>query len=137
MIYAVSWFLIFILLALWSLAAWALNTIAVWTVSNAGTLTGASSSVVSLRLREWLAPWMPPEIAQAMASVLSSLAPVVESLLQAAPALAVGLSMAAWVLWALGSALLILLGACIHLLIAMWRRRSGGSGLRPIRQTVT
>jgi len=135
MFYALSWFVVFGLLALWSLGAWALHAVAVWAVSSAGTLTGAASDAVSgaegLRLPEWLAPWVPPEIVQAMSSLLSGLAPAVEGLLQAAPSLAGGLSVAAWVIWGLGSVLLVLLGAVLHLLIAMWRRRGGGSGPQP------
>jgi len=134
MLYALSWFLIFGLLALWSLAAWAVHAVAIWAVSNAGTLTGAASGSEGLRLPAWLASWVPPEIAQAMTSFLSGLAPVFESLLQAAPALAGGLTLATWVIWGLGSALLVLLGAGLHLLVAMWRRRGGGSGPRSARQ---
>lgn len=134
MIYALSWFLVFSLLALWSLAVWSVNGIAVWTVSNAGPLTGAASGVEGLRLPEWLAVWVPPQIAEVMTSVLSGLAPAFEHLLQAAPALAGGLTMATWVIWAVGSALLVLLGAGLHLLIAMWRRSSGRSGPQPARQ---
>ena len=63
-----------------------------------------------------------------MTSLLSSFAPVVESLLQTAPALTGGLSMVIWVIWGLGSTLLVLLGAGLHLLIAMWHRRGGASG---------
>jgi len=66
MLYATSWFVIFSLLALWALAVWAVNAVAVWAVSTAGTLTGAASGVEGLRLPEWLAPWVPPEIVQAM-----------------------------------------------------------------------
>jgi len=128
MLYALSWFVIFSLLALWSLVAWAMHGLAVWTVSNAGALTGAASGVAGLRPPEWLAPWMPPEIGQAMAALLAGMAPVVEGLLQAAPALAGGLTVATWVIWGLGSALLLLLGAGAHLLVAMWRRPGGGSG---------
>jgi hypothetical protein len=139
MFYALSWLVVFGLLALWSLGAWAFHAVAVWAVSNAGTLTGAASGAVSgadgLRLPEWLAPWVPPEIVQAMTSLLSGLAPAVEGLLQAAPSLAGGLSVAAWVIWGFGSVLLVLLGAGLHLLIAMWRRRGGGSGPQP-RQPV-
>lgn len=135
MFYALSWFVVFGVLALWSLGAWAFHAVAVWVVSNAGTLTGAASGAVSgaegLRLPQWLAPWVPPEIVQAMASLLSGLAPAVEGLLQAAPSLAGGLSVATWVIWAFGSVLLVLLGAGLHLLIAMWRRRDGGSGPQP------
>mgnify|MGYP000146666367 CR=1 FL=1 len=53
-----------------------------------------------------------------------------DSLLQAAPALAGGVTVATWVVWGIGSALLLLLGAGLHLLIALWRRR-GGSGSGP------
>ena len=123
--------MIFSLLALWSLAAWAVHSLAVWTVSNAGALTGAASGVAGLRLPEWPAPWVPPEIGQAMTALLAGLAPTVEGLLQAAPALAGGLTLATWVIWGLGSALLFLLGAGLHLLVAMWRRHRGGSGPRP------
>ena len=103
MLYALSWFLVSSLLALWSLSAWAIHAAAVWAVSNAGVLTGAPSDAASgaagLRLPEWLAPWVPPEFAQALTSLLSGL-----------------------------------LGAGLHLLIAMWRRRGGASGPRPAGQ---
>ena len=134
MFYALSWFVIFSLLALWSLAAWGANAVAVWTVSNAGALTGATSGVESIRLPEWLAPWVPPELVQATTALLSGMAPMVESLISAAPALAGGLTVATWVIWGLGSALLLLLGAGLHLLIALWRRRGGGSGSQRVRQ---
>ncbi len=133
MFYALSWFVVFSLFALWSLAAWALHGVAVWAVSNAGTLTGAASGAEGLRLPEWLAAWVPPEIAQALTSLLSGLAPAVQGLLQTAPALAGGLTVATWVIWGLGSVLLVLLGVGLHLVIAMWRRRSGGSGPQPGR----
>ncbi len=131
MFYLLSWFFVFGLFALWSLTAWAVHAVAAWSVSNAGALTGVASGVEDLRLPEWLAPWVPPEIAQAMTSLLASFAPVMESLLQTVPALAGGLTMVTWVIWGLGSALLLLLGVGLHLGIAMWRRHSGGSGPQP------
>jgi hypothetical protein len=127
MFHAVTWIAVLSLLALWSLAAWALHAAAVWTVSHAGAVTGVASGVGGLRLPDGLAPWVPPEIAQAMTALLSGLARVVESLLQAAPALAGGLTVAAWVIWGLGSVLLLLLGAGLHLLVALWRRRGPGA----------
>lgn len=134
MVYALSWFVIFSLLALWSAAAWAANAVAVFAVSHAGTLTGAAAGVGGFRLPQWLAPWVPPEIMQALSSLLSGLAPVVDGLLQSMPALASGLTLAIWVVWGLGSALLVLLGAGLHLLMAAWRRRGGGSDSQPARQ---
>ena len=125
MIYALSWFFVFALLALWSLAAWALHAVAVWTVSNAGALTGVASGASTLNLPNWLALWVPPEVAQWGSQVLAGLAPFIDSLLQTAPALAGGLTVATWVVWGVGSVLLVLLGAGLHLLIALWRRRGG------------
>jgi hypothetical protein len=138
-LYLLSWFFVFGLFALWSLTAWAVHAVAAWSVSNAGALTGVASGVEDLRLPEWLAPWVPPEIAQAMTSLLASIAPVVESLLQTAPALTGGLTVVTWVVWGLGSVLLVLLGAGLHLLIAIWRRRGGGggSGPQPANQVAT
>ena len=132
MFYALSWFVVLGLLALWSLGVWAFHAVAVWAVSNAGSLSGAASGVEGLRLPDWLAPWIPPEMVQLVTSLFSGLAPVVEGLFQAVPALAGGLSVATWVIWGLGSVVLILVGAGLHLLIAMGRRRGGGgSGPQP------
>ena len=137
MFYALSWILVFSLLAIWSLAAWAMHAVAVWGISQAGALTGSTSDVASsagaLRLPEWLAPWVPPQVAEAVASVVSGLAPAVENLLQAAPVLAGGLTAGAWVVWGVGSLLLLMLGAALHVLIALWRRRgSDGPGSSPV-----
>lgn len=131
MFYALGWFVVLSLLAFWSLAAWLTHAVAVWTVSNAGALTGVAAGVEDLRLPEWLAPWVPPEVAQALTSLLAGLAPTVEGMLQAAPALAGGLTAVAWVIWGLGSAFLVLFGAGLHLFVAMWRRRGGGPGPGP------
>ena len=130
MFYALSGFVVFSLLALWSLAAWALHAVAVWTVSNAGALTGVASGASTVSLPGWLAPWVPPEVAQWASQLMAGFAPFVDSLLQTAPALAGGLTVATWVIWGIGSVLLVLMGAGLHLLIALWRRR-GGSGPGP------
>jgi hypothetical protein len=129
MFYALSWFVVVALLALWSLATWALNAVAVWTVSSASALSGAASGAASIALPDWLAPWVPPEIAQKASQLPAGIGPVVDSLLQAVPALAGGVTVATWVVWSTGSVLLVMLGAGLHLLIALWRRRgAGGSG---------
>jgi len=132
MFYAFSWFVVLGLVAVWSLGAWMFHAVAVRAVSNAGALSGAATGIEGLRLPDWLAPWVPPEIVQLVTSLLSGLAPAVEGLFQAAPALAGVLSVATWVIWGLGSAVLILVGAGLHLLIALGRRRSVGvSGPQP------
>jgi hypothetical protein len=124
MFYAFSWFVVFGLLALWSLAAWAVHSITAWTISNAGALTGGAGATDGLRMPEWLAPWVPPEFALALNSMVSAIAPAIEAVLGWAPAMAGGLSVAVWVVWAIGSVLLVVLGFVATGLIAVLRRRA-------------
>ena len=132
MMYALSWFFVLALLALWSLAAWALHGMAVWAVSNAGALgvgVGGGAVADAMQLPDWLAPWVPPELAQWAGQALAALGPVVEGLLQAAPALAGGVTVLTWIAWGIGSVLLLLLGAGMHLAISLLRRRQGGGSV--------
>ena len=124
MFYALGWFAVFILIALWSLAAWAFHAVTAWTISNAGVLAGSSGAIEALRLPDWLAPWVPPEFALALTSMLSAFTPAIEAVLDWAPALAGGLSVAVWAVWAIGSALLIVLGVVLSGMIAVLRRRT-------------
>ena len=131
MFYALSWLFVVALLAVWSLAAWALHEVAAWTGANAGGLSGAVSGASTMTFPDWLAPWVPPEVAQWASQAMGGFAPFIDSLLQAAPVLAGGLTVATWVIWGIGSVLLVLLGAGLHLLIALLRRRGvGGFGPR-------
>jgi hypothetical protein len=122
--YAIGWSVVLILLALWSLAAWAFHSIATWTISSAGAQAGASSAVEGLNAPAWLAPWIPPELALAFTSTLSTLGPAIEAALDQAPALAGGLSVAVWMVWGIGSVLLVVLGLVCSGLIGTLRRRS-------------
>lgn len=131
MLYAIVWFAVLALLSLWSLVMWALHGIGVWTVTNADTLGGVAAGAGGLDVPAWLAPWLPPEVAQALPSLLATLEPGMQALLHAAPALAGGLTVAAWVVWAAGSVLLVVLGAAANVLIAVGRRRRGGAAPRP------
>ena len=134
MLSILSWFLILSLFALWSLTVWAANVIALWALANAGAWTGAASGAAGLALPDWLAPWVPLGFAQALTAMLDDVVPMVDRLIQSAPALAGGITVAAWVVWALGSVMLILLGAGLHVLIALWRRRRGHSRAQPTQQ---
>lgn len=127
MLAVLGWIVVASMLALWSLAAWATHGVAVWTVSNAGVLTGTASSVAGLQLPAWLGPWVPTELVHAITAMLVGLGPVIDGLLQAAPALAGGLTVLAWVIWGIGAIVLVALGAAVHVVAAMWRRRVGGS----------
>jgi hypothetical protein len=126
MAYALSWFFVLGLLGLWSFASWALHSIAVWSTSNAPALAGQAGAIESWALPAWLAQWIPAEAVSAFKSTLSALMPATETLLAQVPALTGGLSTAIWVLWAVGGAILLGLGAALHALIAMLRRRGSG-----------
>jgi hypothetical protein len=134
MFYALGWLVVFGLLALWSLAAYVFHAFTAWTVSNAGVLAGGTGLTEGLRLPEWLAPWVPAELAAALTSMVAALMPAFEAVLGWAPALAGGLSVAVWVVWAIGSALLIVLGVALSAVIAVFRRRSALPAVRSVRQ---
>ena len=124
MFYALSWFVVFGLLALWSLAAWAFHAITAWTTANAGLLAAGSGVTQGLRMPDWLAPWVPPELTLALNSMASALAPATQALLEWAPTLQGGLAVAVWVVWGIGTTLLIVLGFMATGLIAVLRRRA-------------
>lgn len=126
MSYALSWIIVAALVALWSLTAWALHAMAVWAVSNAGALPGVASGIDSIALPDWLAPWVPTELGSAITQLMVDLGPWVDSLLQALPALAGGLTVVAWMVWAIGSVLFLLMSAGLHLLITLWHRHGDG-----------
>ncbi|MGM9513612.1 hypothetical protein ACS5PK_05080 [Roseateles sp. DB2] len=126
--YALSCFLVASLIALWSLVVWVLHALAAWTISNAAALTGEATDASALP--DWLEAWVPTEITQWLGQLLTEVRPLVDGLLQAVPALEGGLTVAAWVAWGLGTVLLLLLGAGLHLLIALWRSQGAGAGPR-------
>jgi len=114
---------VFGLLALWSLAAWALHAITAWGVSSAGVLTASGSVVAALGLPDALAPWIPPGLALEFTAMLSAFAPAIEVGLAGAPAMVGGLSVAIWFVWGLGVVLLVGLGFVATGLVALLRRR--------------
>ena len=124
MIYAISGFVVFVLLALWSLAAWAFHSVAAWTVSNAGLLAAGSGAIEGLRAPDWLAPWVPPELALAFTSMVSVLSPAIEAALNQAPSSADGLSVVVWVIWGVVSAGIVMLGFVCSRVITVLRRRA-------------
>jgi hypothetical protein len=127
MFYALNWFVVVSLFTLWSLAAWAFHLIAAWTVANAGTLAGGAGSIQALQLPVWLAPWIPSEYASSLNLMISSLTPAIQTVLEWAPAMAGGLSIAVWTVWAIGAVLLVVLGFLVTGLIAVLSRRMAAS----------
>lgn len=124
MFYALSWFVVVSLFLLWSLAAWAFHAIAAWTVTNAGALAGGTGAIGALQVPAWLAPWVPAEYAVALNSMTAAIWPFIMALMEWAPALTGGLSIAVWIIWGIGTFLLIVIGFLATGLIAFLRRRA-------------
>ena len=124
MFYALSWFVVFSLLALWSLAAWAFHVdhrVDVLECGRPGGRFGGDRGLARAGLaraldstRIWRSRWL---------RWLSAFAPAIDAVLGWAPALEGGLSVAVWVVWGIGSVLLIVLGFLATGLIAVLRRR--------------
>ena len=109
MFYAINWFLSLALLALWSLACWALHAVTVWVVSSAGALAGGSTVADVILLPAWLKAWMPPELMGQWEALVSSAGPIVQAVLEAVPALAGAVTFLAWALWGVGAVVLVAL----------------------------
>jgi hypothetical protein len=124
MLHTIGWLLVPVLLLFWSVGVWVVHAVAAWAISQAGATANVATRSEVLHLPQWLAPWVPPEFAQGVNSLIASLAPVMASLLQDAPLLAGGLTTAMWLIWALGVLSLFLLGAGLHLSGLLRRRTS-------------
>jgi hypothetical protein len=136
MFYALNWFVVVCLFLIWSLAAWAFHSIASWTVAKAGTLAGGAGTVEALQIPGWLAPWVPSEYASSLNLMISSLTPAIQTVLEWAPAMAGGLSIAVWTIWGIGTVLLIVLGLLATALIAFLRARVSASATSSRRKEV-
>jgi hypothetical protein len=79
-----------------------------------------------MRMPDWLEPWVPPELAAALTSIVLAATPAIETVLGWAPALAGGLSVVVWVVWAIGSIVLIVLGVVLIGMVAVLRRSAFG-----------
>lgn len=131
MFYVLSWLVVVALLGIWSLAIWALRDVPDWMLANAAALQPTASDGTAIAVPDWLTPWVPPAFAQWESQLVAALTPFVDGLLQIAPTLADGLTVVMWLIWGVGSLLLVLLGIVLHLLIATLRRRGGVDSARP------
>lgn len=117
MIFLALWAVVLALLACWSAFVWAANALLTALLSHAGQM-GAGD----WQLPASLAAWLPGAVADWLAGSLENLAPQLQSLLGWVPALAGGVTLLGWVLWALGTGLLLVLGALSHVGLAAWQR---------------
>ncbi len=137
MFYTITWLLMTLLLALWSVAAWVLHTLAQWSGTQTGAMSGLPAQLGTLPAPEWLSPWLPLAAQESWSAALTSVNPLFESMLAFAPALLALLVPAIWLVWALGAVLLVALGLGLTVLIRLARARlqaTSGTGRAPAAQ---
>lgn len=120
MVFLVGWVLVLLLLAGWSALVWSGQAMLVVMLSHAGSLGAGDWS-----LPESLTAWLPPGVAQWLIGTLGDLTPQLQSLAGALPWLSGGVTVLAWVVWALGAVLLLGVGVAVHVAIVLWRRTRG------------
>jgi len=123
MFYALSWFLSFALLALWSLTCWGLYAVTVWAMAGAGALAGGSAAIGSALWPEWVNVWIPPQLAGDLQAMIASIGPMVQAGLETVPFLSGAVAVLAWAIWGLGALTLLALAVGAHVLIAVLKRR--------------
>ena len=129
MFYAISWFFALALLALWSMACWGVHAVTVWAVSGAGGLAnGAPTAMEKIAMPDWVAIWLPPALSQEFGVWVASAGPVVQSALEAVPALSGAISVLAWAVWGVGVLVLLALAVGAHVLIAVLKRSKSSPG---------
>ncbi len=127
MLYIANWTFVTLLIALWSLAAWAFHGVVVWAVTMAPSLTGPAADLSSVPVPAWLLQFLPIEAIQGLIVALTETWTLLAGFLQAAPSVATGVTAVTWTVWGLGSAVLLAVGVGIHLCVSLWARRSMGA----------
>lgn len=120
--YAISWFLVLMLLAIWSLAAWALHAVAAWSTTGIGQLVDQAQAWEQVVLPAWVAVWLPSEWMDAIRASTAVVLPWFQSVLSDLPAVAHWFGPLAWSLWGVGTVVLLAGGGALHALIASMRR---------------
>jgi hypothetical protein len=122
--YAISWFLVFALLAIWSLGVWMFHVFAAWSITGVGALADHSQTIEQVVLPGWAALWAPSELLLVMKASAEAVLPWISAALSALPNAVGWLSPLSWLLWSFGFVVLLAGGLALHALIAMARRQA-------------
>lgn len=120
MVFLAGWVLVLLLLAGWSALVWSGQAMLVVMLSHAGSLGTGDWS-----LPQSLTAWLPAWVAQWLIGTLAYITPQLQSLAGALPWLSGGVTVLAWVVWAIGAVLLLGTGVAVHVAIVLWRRIRG------------
>lgn len=119
------WMPTLLLVALWSLLAWAAHALAGWsgwTARAGGGIDDLRAWIDAIVLPAWLEPWLPAESLGAVKAMLVAWAPLMESLAARMPDLLAWLPATVLAIWAAGTMLLVLAGVLASVAIGIWRR---------------
>lgn len=131
--HVLSWLLVFGCVALWSLLAWAFHGLGAWALTQAGGVANGTGTWDGFKLPDWLAPWVPADYLEAVTATVAAFGPSVQALLGFLPAFEGAWTVAAWVIWGLGVALLVVIGLLLSMVITLMRR--GASAALPAPAT--
>ena len=121
MLHLISWFLVVALVATWTGCVWVLHALASWSIAGADTLIAESQKIDTFTLPEWIAPWVPPDLMLALKTSLAPVLPWLKAALSALPSPLGWLSPLTWIVWGLGSLILVVVAVLTHTLISVTR----------------
>ena len=117
MLPAITWFLVLGLAVAWSISAWVLHALVVWSMSSVCALAGQASTIEGVTLPTSVALWIPPELLAVSKTAAAIAWPYVETGLSMLPSLAGWLTPLAWAVWGMGFLTLLAIGALLHAVI--------------------
>ena len=117
MVFLVGWVLVLLLLALWSGLVWSGAAMLAALLSHAGAV-GADDWSLPPALAEALPVWA----AEWLIGTLENLTPQLQSLAAALPGLAGWVNALAWIVWGAGALVLLVVGAAVHVAVALVRK---------------
>ncbi len=127
------WLVVLILLAFWSLFAWATGALVGW--DGWAQMVGSSNPQAAVgQLEAWIASWqLPPAMAawlgvewlEPIKAMLGAAAPMVQWLIGLMPGLLSVLTPIVWVMWAIGALVLVTGGVLVSVVIGLARGAGG------------
>jgi hypothetical protein len=111
------WGVVGVLLAVWSATVWLGQVLLSALLGGAGHLP-----VKELALPEAWTRWLPGGASESMTQAIEAAQPLLQAVLGQMPALASGATVLAWVVWAVGTGLLLAAGLASHAGLRWWQR---------------
>lgn len=118
--HAINWGLLLSLLGLWSLGCWMAGSVLSWEGWSQGLDWAAE--VARMEMPAWLSRWLGLEWIGWLRELLVEFGPAIRDFFTGLPGLGSWLTLALWIVWGLGAAALLAVGALISLVIALMRR---------------